>query len=234
MRRSNPKALPASSLYAAAAVGAGHSYVNFTPSGGIDLPAIRQLADRNDALYMGSDGKTGETLMKSALAPVFAARNLHVLSWVGHNIFGNRDGLVLADPANKATKVQSKDHLIGTILGYKPQTHVSIEYIQSLSDWKTAWNHIDFQGFLGTKMNVQFIWQGCDSILAAPLVIDLLRLAEFAHRRGEKGTMHHLACFFKSPMDVTAQDFFKQVDLLRQYVESATADTRKSKKAKSR
>ena len=94
---------------------------------------------------MGHDGKTGETLLKSVLAPMFAARNLQVMSWVGHNIFGNMDGKVLDDPANKQAKVASKDHLLQQILGYTPQTLVSIEYIESLGDWKTAWDHIHFQ-----------------------------------------------------------------------------------------
>ena len=117
---------------------------------------------------MGCDGKTGETLLKSVLAPMFRQRNLQVMSWVGHNIFGNMDGKVLDDPANKATKVTSKDHLLAQILGYQPQTLVSIEFIESLGDWKTAWDHIHFQGFLGTPMTLQFIWQGCDSLLGGP------------------------------------------------------------------
>ena len=136
---------------------------------------------------MGCDGKTGETLLKSVLAPMFARRNLQVMSWVGHNIFGNMDGRVLDDPANKQAKIASKDHLLGEILGYRPQTLVSIEYIESLGDWKTAWDHIHFAGFLGTPMTMQFIWQGCDSVLAAPLVLDLVRLTELARRRGEIG-----------------------------------------------
>ena len=140
--------------------------------------------------------------MKTVLAPMFAARNLHILSWVGHNIFGNRDGLVLDDPANKASKIRTKDQVVSSIVGYKPQTHVSIEYIESLDDWKTAWNHIHFQGFLGTKMILQFIWQGCDSLLAAPLLLDIVRLTALAQRRGETGVLKHLACFFKSPMGV--------------------------------
>ena len=107
---------------------------------------------------------------------MFAARNLEVMSWVGHNIFGNLDGQVLDDPANKAAKIKDKDQLVGSILGYDPQTLVSIEYIRSLGDWKTAWDHIHFRGFLGTPMTLQFTWQGCDSLLAAPLVLDLVRL----------------------------------------------------------
>lgn len=209
--------LPASSLYALAAIQAGASYVNFTPSLGIDVPAIRAVADERRVAYMGCDGKTGETLMKSVLAPMFAARNLRVQSWVGHNIFGNRDGLVLDDPRNKAAKVRSKDHLVGEILGYRPRTLVSIEYVESLGDWKTAWDHVHFAGFLGTKMTLQFIWQGCDSILAAPLVIELARFAELAARAGQAGPLTHLACFFKSPMGVKEQSFARQYEMLLGY-----------------
>ena len=156
--------LPPSSLYAWAALDLGLPYINFTPSLGASLPALVELAQQRRAVLGGKDGKTGETLMKSVLAPMFALRNWQLLSWVGHNIFGNRDGQVLDDPANKASKIRTKDQVISSIVGYKPQTLVSIEYIDSLDDWKTAWNHIHFKGFLGTKMTLQFIWQGCDSI----------------------------------------------------------------------
>jgi myo-inositol-1-phosphate synthase len=210
--------LPASSLYAWAALDLGLPYINFTPSLGASFPAIQQLAAERRALYGGKDGKTGETLMKTVLAPMFAGRNLHILSWVGHNIFGNRDGIVLDNPENKASKIRTKDPVVSSIVGYKPQTHVSIEYIQSLDDWKTAWDHIHFQGFLGVKMTLQFTWQGCDSILAAPLVLDLARLALFSQRQGEVGVLRHLACFFKSPMGVDEHDFFKQLRMLEEYV----------------
>jgi myo-inositol-1-phosphate synthase len=212
--------LPASAIYSWAALDLGWPYVNFTPSLGASIPALQELAIQKKTVLAGKDGKTGETLLKSVLAPMFAARNWQILSWVGHNIFGNRDGLVLDDPENKASKIKTKDALVSQIVGYKPQTHVSIEYIESLDDWKTAWNHIHFKGFLGTKMIMQFIWQGCDSILAAPLVVDLARLALFAQRHGEIGVLRHLACFFKNPMDVHEHDFFKQFDMLEAYVES--------------
>lgn len=209
--------LPTSSLYAYAAIDAGFPYVNLTPSRGATLPAFEELAAKRKIPLAGQDLKTGETLLKSVLAPMFARRNLKVLSWVGHNILGNRDGLVLNDPNNKASKVKSKDHLLGELLGYKPQSHVSIEYIESLDDWKTAWDHIHFEGFLGTKMTLQFTWQGCDSLLAAPLVLDIARLALLAQRRGESGVMTHLACFFKSPVGVDQHDFHKQFDMLDAY-----------------
>lgn len=212
--------LPASTLYAIAAMQAHCPFVNFTPSIGSDLPGLYEYALEQGVVHAGRDGKTGETLMKAVLAPMFAARNLKVMSWVGHNIFGNLDGKVLDDPVNKANKVKSKDHLLTEILGYKPQSLVSIEYIESLGDWKTAWDHIHFQGFLGTPMVLQFIWQGCDSLLAAPLVIDLIRLTEREARRGGAGVMTHLASFFKSPMGSDEPAFAYQFQQLMQWVET--------------
>ena len=211
--------LPASSLYAIAAMFASCSYINFTPSVGSDVPAIDELAIDRKVLHVGRDGKTGETLLKSVLAPMFAARNLHVQSWVGHNIFGNMDGKVLDDPVNKATKVRSKDHLLTEILGYKPQTLVSIEYIESLGDWKTAWDHIHFDGFLNTRMTMQFTWQGCDSLLAAPLVLDLVRLIELERRHGGSGILTAASSFFKSPMGSAPPQFADQYQQLITWVQ---------------
>ncbi len=211
-----PKKCPlgASSIYAIAALDLGYPYINFTPSLGSKPKAICELATQRETCHMGHDGKTGETLLKSVLAPMFAQRNLEVMSWVGHNIFGNLDGRVLDDPENKRTKVVSKDRLLGQILGYSPQTHISIEYIESLGDWKTAWDHIHFRGFLGTPMKLQFTWQGCDSLLAAPLVLDLIRFAHCAHQRGDRGLLKFLACFFKSPINVKENDFGRQFQML--------------------
>ncbi|MCR9119251.1 MAG: inositol-3-phosphate synthase [bacterium] len=213
--------LAASSLYAIAAFELGYGYINFTPSLGSIPAALQELALEKGVCHIGRDGKTGETLLKSALAPMFAARNLNIMSWVGHNIFGNMDGQVLDDPVNKKTKVVSKDQLLGEILGYDPQTHISIEYIKSLGDWKTAWDHIHFRGFLGTPMTMQFTWQGCDSILAAPLVLDLIRFTDAAEQRGEKGVLTFLSSFFKSPMNSTENDFVRQFQQLEAWADSA-------------
>ncbi len=215
---SNSIDLPLSTILAVAALDAGHTYVNATPSTGANLPAVEELAIQRGAPHLGRDLKTGETLLKSVLAPMFLQRNLKVLSWVGHNILGNRDGLVLNDPANKASKLKSKDALLADMLGYKPQSLVSIEYVESLDDWKTAWDHIHFAGFLGTKMTLQFTWQGCDSMLAAPLVLDLARLAVLAKSRGEKGCFTPVASFFKSPNGVAEHDLSKQFELLVHYL----------------
>ncbi|MFQ5424330.1 MAG: inositol-3-phosphate synthase [Phycisphaerae bacterium] len=222
LKRSRHPPLPASSLYAIAAIEESMPYVNFTPSLGADVPAIRELADARGVPIMGRDGKTGETLVKSVLAPMFRDRALDVLSWTGHNILGNLDGHVLADPGHKAAKLRTKGNVIRSIVGGDVATHVSIEYVASLHDWKIAWDHVHFRGFLGTPMSLQFTWQGADSILAAPLVLDLARLADFHAAAGGTGVMAHLACFFKSPMDVAARDFPTQVEMLRRYVAAHT------------
>jgi len=221
-----PCSLPASSLYAIAALDLSMPFINFTPSLGSSPAAIQELAVERGACHAGQDGKTGETLLKSVLAPMFAARNLEVMSWVGHNIFGNLDGLVLDDPANKAAKVKNKDQLVGSILGYEPQSLISIEYIRSLGDWKTAWDHIHFRGFLGTPMSLQLTWQGCDSLLAAPLVLDLVRFVELSQRQGESGLLSHLGSFFKRPLGLEEHDFSRQFSLLCAWAERHSKTSR--------
>jgi myo-inositol-1-phosphate synthase len=204
---------PSSVLYAFAAIDAGFPYVNFTSSVGSSLPALDRLAIERGVPHMGRDGKTGETLVKTVLAPMFAARNLSLLAWESHNILGNRDGQVLNNPDNCAGKLGNK----GSVLDPSVHSHVRIDYVPSLGDWKTAWDYIHFGGFLGAKMSMQFTWQGCDSVLAAPLVLDLVRLAADGHRRGFAGAMTHAACFFKAPYGVTDHDFFRQFAALREY-----------------
>jgi len=230
LRSTDSGRLPTSSLYALAAVEAGCSYINFTPSKGIDLPAIRHRAEANGLSYMGRDGKTGETLVKSVLAPLFVWRNLPIRSWSGHNVLGNRDGQILSDPATKAAKIRTKDRVLDGIAGGPVDAPISIEFVRSLNDWKVAWDFIHFQGFLGTKMSMQFIWQGADSVLAAPLVIDLVRLAEHHRRIGRHGPMPHLACFFKAPMEVAEQNYFSQWRRLLNYVKQSAPEARTARR----
>ena len=219
--RNDGKAVKASTIYAYAAVQEGCPYINFTPSNGALVPAIIELAEKNKVPVMGNDGKTGETLVKSALAPMFACRNLEVLSWEGFNILGNMDGSILKHPDNRESKIKTKDQVLARILGYTPHSRVHIDYVPSLNDQKTAWDFIHFKGFLGSKMSLQFVWQGYDSMLAAPLVLDLARLAELAKRRGEGGLMPQLACYFKAPLGVDEQRLYEQFKMLTAYAESA-------------
>jgi myo-inositol-1-phosphate synthase len=170
---------------------------------------------------MGKDGKTGETLVKTTLAPMFRDRNLRVLSWYGYNLLGNRDGLVLENPDHGAGKLRSKDRALRSLLGRTElRSKVQIDYVPSLDDWKTAWDFVHFQGFLGAKMSLQFTWQGCDSALAAPLVLDLARFADRALREGEGGPMTWLASFFKDPLEAGEHGFGAQFEALRRYARS--------------
>ncbi len=226
------KGVTASVLNAYAALDAGFPFINFTPSPGSTIPALMQLAQERGVPHMGSDGKTGETLVKTALAPLFAGRALRVLSWEGYNMLGNRDGFVLNDPHAKESKMRSKDRALRQILGDE-DTHssVTIDYVPSLDDWKVAWDYIHFEGFLGARMAMQFTWQGNDSALAAPLVLDLARLAAFAQRKGESGLMTWAAAYFKSPAAVEDQSFVKQFALLETYVARHREGAKRSKKS---
>lgn len=215
---------PASLVYALAAQDAGAAYVNFTPCCGASAPALRARAERLGLVHAGRDGKTGETLLKSVLAPLFHARNLRVLSWAGYNILGNRDGAALADPAAKDAKLRTKGSVLRAILGDGLGTeHVDIEYVPSIGDWKTAWDHVHFEGFLGCRMSLELTWRGCDSALAAPLVLDLIRLVDRAACTGRRGLLPELAAFFKDPLGTGEARFSAQLEMLKAFAASLRA-----------
>ena len=192
--------LPPSSLMAYAAFEAGCAFVDFTPSTGARLVALDVLARRRGVPYAGHDGKTGETLVRSVLAPMFALRNLRVNSWSGANLLGGGDGARLSEPGANEAKTASKNQVLEKVLGYRPQGVTRIDYVEELGDFKTAWDLISFSGFLGTRMRMEFTWHGCDSALAAPLVLDLARLVAGAQRAGRTGPLGELAFFFKDPV----------------------------------
>jgi myo-inositol-1-phosphate synthase len=203
-----------SSVYAAAALDHGFAYINFTPSTGADLPALRELAVARGAVHAGADGKTGQTLLKTVLAPMFAIRRLQVQSWVSHNILGNADGRALDEPGRLAAKQRSKNAPLASILGYAPESKIGIDYVPSYGDWKLAWDRIVFAGFGGAQMSLELTWRGSDTALAAPLCIDLIRLVELAQGRGEKGVLEHLGLFFKSPIGSREHRLEKQWEAL--------------------
>ncbi len=210
--------LPPSALYALAAIECGAAFVDFTPSVGARLPAIEALAEAHEVPVAGSDGKTGETFMKSVLAPALGARNLKVRSWAGYNILGGGDGAALADPERAQSKLDSKGKLLEDILGYPVEAPIRIEDVRDMGEWKTAWDHIVFEGFLGVRMKLQFTWEGCDSTLAAPLLLDLIRLMALALEREERGTLSELAFFFKDPAGTTEHALHRQFEMLERWV----------------
>jgi myo-inositol-1-phosphate synthase len=180
-------------------VRAGCPYVNFTPSTGLRTPTLTDGLAASGLPHAGRDGKTGQTLLRAVLAPMFVQRALTVRAWSGTNLLGGGDGATLADPAAAAAKNAGKERVLTETLGHTPQGEVHIDDVPALGDWKTAWDHIAFEGFLGSRMILQTIWQGCDSALAAPLVLDLARLVARAHEAGLSGPLPELGFYFKDP-----------------------------------
>lgn len=209
----------ASKTYARAAAKAGCAFINFTPN---------DCGERalSDIPYCGRDGKTGQTWLKSVLAPALHARALRITGWYSTNLLGNADGRVVADPAQGKTKIASKSQLLGDMLGYEPHHVVQISFYPPRGDNKESWDSIDFEGFLGLPMQIKIngLWR--DSILAAPMCIDLVRFMELAVRRGERGPQDWLGLYFKSPYARAAStarihEFHKQEQMLRRYLEQA-------------
>lgn len=187
-------------LYAYAAIGEGIAYGNFTPSVAADIPALVEYAEKTGAPIAGKDGKTGQTFIKTVIAPGLKARALKVDGWFSTNILGNRDGLALTHPDSLKSKITTKGSVLDDILGYKVEDHlVDIRYYRPRGDNKEAWDNIDIIGFLGQPMQLKINFLCKDSILAAPLVIEIARLLDYAQRCGEKGVQSQLSTFFKLP-----------------------------------
>ena len=197
---SDPAISPAM-LYAYAAISEGVPYGNFTPSLAADVPALTALAERQNVPVAGKDGKTGQTFIKTVLAPAFRSRSLYVEGWFSTNILGNRDGLALDNPDSLKSKLNTKGSVLDDILGYPVEDHiVDIRYYKPRGDNKEAWDNIDLVGFLGQKMQIKVNFLCRDSILAAPLVIEIARVLDLARQRGKGGIQEQLGLFFKAPM----------------------------------
>jgi len=197
-----------SMLYAMASLESGIPFVNGAPNLTVDIPAMAELAREAGAPIAGKDFKTGQTLMKTILAPGLKARMLGLEGWYSTNILGNRDGLVLDDKDSFKTKEESKLSVLEYILQpplyptlYKDYYHkVTINYYPPRGDNKEGWDCIDIFGWLGYPMQIKVDFQCRDSILAAPLVLDLALFADLAQRAGMSGILEWLSFYFKSPM----------------------------------
>ena len=149
---------------------------------------------------------------------MFAMRNLAVRSWSGINLLGGGDGANLANPGANTAKSASKQRVLGETLGYLPEGGTRIDYVADIGDFKTAWDLVTFGGFLGTGMRLEFTWHGCDSALAAPLVLDLARITASAHQAGHAGPLTQLAFFFKDPLGEVSHSLHAQWDTLRGFL----------------
>ena len=197
----NDPAISPAMLYAYAAIVEGVPYGNFTPSLAADIPALTRLADERGVPVAGKDGKTGQTFIKTVLAPAFRSRSLYVEGWFSTNILGNRDGLALDNADSLRSKLNTKGSVLDQILGYPVEDHlVNIQYYKPRGDNKEAWDNIDLVGFMGQKMQMKVNFLCRDSILAAPLVIEIARVLDLAKQRGKGGIQEQLGIFFKAPM----------------------------------
>ena len=188
-------------LYAYAAIRSGNPYANFTPSVAADIRPLTELAREHNVAVAGKDGKTGQTFLKTVIAPALRQRALHVDGWFSTNILGNRDGLALDDPNSLKSKLGTKKSVLDQMLGYEVEDHIiDIRYYRPRGDDKEAWDNIDISGFMGQRMQLKVNFLCKDSILAAPLVIEIARCMGLADRRGEGGVQEQMGVFFKAPM----------------------------------
>jgi myo-inositol-1-phosphate synthase len=221
MKENHPAIAP-SMLYAYAALTSGVPFANGAPNLTVDIPAMRELAAEHELPVCGKDFKTGQTLMKTILAPGFKARQLGLDGWYSTNILGNRDGEVLDDPDSFKTKEESKLGVLEYILQpklypdlYGKMYHkVRINYYPPRGDNKEGWDNIDIFGWLGYKMQIKVDFLCRDSILAAPLVLDLVLFLDLAKRAGMHGIQEWLSFYFKSPM--CAPQLYPEHDLFIQ------------------
>ncbi len=221
LEESDP-AIPSSMIYAYAALKEGLPYANAAPNLSADIPALTDLADRTKSPLAGKDLKTGQTLLKTIIAPGLKARLLGVAGWYSTNILGNRDGEVLDDPESFRTKEESKKSVLDYI--FQPDLYptlyddlhhvVRINYYPPRGDNKEGWDNIDLVGWLDYPMQLKINFLCRDSILAAPIVLDLVLFLDLARRSGLSGVQEWLSFYFKSP--IHAPDLYPEHDLFIQ------------------
>ncbi|KAA3439532.1 inositol-3-phosphate synthase [Rufibacter hautae] len=222
--QNNDPAIAPSMIYAYAAIKLGVPFMNGAPSLSCDIPALIELARQTETPIGGKDFKTGQTLMKTILAPGLHARALGVKGWFSSNILGNRDGLVLDAPENFKTKEVSKLSVLDEI--FRPESNpelygdmyhkVRINYYPPHGDNKESWDNIDIFGWLGYQMQIKINFLCRDSILAAPLVLDLALFSDLAKRAGMSGIQEWLSFYFKSPQ--TAEGLNPEHDIFKQLI----------------
>ncbi|HSM78933.1 MAG TPA: inositol-3-phosphate synthase [Bryobacteraceae bacterium] len=221
LQKNDPEIAP-SQIYAYAALKSGVPYANGAPNLTTDMPALLELARERQIPVCGKDFKTGQTFMKTLLAPGFKARMLGMNGWFSTNILGNRDGEVLEDPGSFKSKEETKLSVLDQILQphlypdlYKDLYHaVRINYYPPRGDAKEGWDNIDIFGWLGYPMQIKIDFLCRDSILAAPIVLDLVLFLDLAQRAGMKGIQEWLSFYFKAPM--TAPGLYPEHDIFIQ------------------
>ena len=226
MKADDREHIAPSMCYAYAALAEGAPFIMGAPNTTVDIPAMWEMAEKTGMPIAGKDFKTGQTLVKSGFAPIIGTRCLGLSGWFSTNILGNRDGLVLDEPANFRTKEVSKLSTLESILVPEEQPDlyddyyhkVRINYYPPRNDNKEGWDNIDIFGWMGYPMQIKINFLCRDSILAAPLCLDLVLLSDLAARAGRSGTQRFLSFFLKSPMHDYTQDEVPINHLFQQYV----------------
>ena len=222
--KENAKEISPSMIYAYAAIASGIPFANGAPNLAVDIPALTELANKRGVPVAGKDFKTGQTMMKTIVAPGLKARMLGLAGWFSTNILGNRDGEVLDDPGSFRSKEVSKGSVLDAILQadlypelYGKYYHkIRIEYYPPRGDAKEGWDNIDIFGWLGLPMQIKINFLCRDSILAAPIVLDLILFLDLAKRAGLSGIQEWLSFYFKSPM--SRPDLKPEHDLFTQHL----------------
>ena len=226
MKANDTEHVAPSMCYAYAALAEGAPFIMGAPNTTVDIPAMWEMAEKTKMPIAGKDFKTGQTLVKSGFAPIIGTRCLGLSGWFSTNILGNRDGLVLDEPANFHTKEVSKLSTLESILVPENQPDlytnyyhkVRINYYPPRNDDKEGWDNIDIFGWMGYPMQIKINFLCRDSILAAPLLLDLVLLSDLAARKGRYGTQRFLSFFLKSPMHDDTQNEMPINHLFQQYV----------------
>ena len=226
MKADDKEHVAPSMCYAYAALTEGAPFIMGAPNTTVDIPAMWELSEKTGMPIAGKDFKTGQTLVKSGFAPIIGTRCLGLSGWFSTNILGNRDGLVLDEPANFRTKEVSKLSTLESILVPEEQPDlytnyfhkVRINYYPPRNDNKEGWDNIDIFGWMGYPMQIKINFLCRDSILAAPLCLDLVLLSDLAARAGRYGTQRFLSFFLKSPMHDYTKDEVPVNHLFQQYV----------------
>lgn len=207
--KENDPNITSSMLYCYAGITEGCPFIEFTPSSTLEAKALIELALNNNVPLAGRDGSTGQTLLKYVLSPMFKSRNLKVEAWYSTNILGNNDGKVLSNPDYAKSKMHDKSHGVKQNLGYDIDQIIDIKYLPQKKDNKESWDLIEFTGWMGEEMSVRINWNGKDSVLASPLIFDLVRLMKYAKEKKRYGIQDQLGVYFKNPMGSTTRDFFE-------------------------
>ena len=226
MKADDRQHIAPSMCYAYAALAEGCPFIMGAPNTTVDIPAMWEMAEKTKMPIAGKDFKTGQTLVKSGFAPIIGTRCLGLAGWFSTNILGNRDGLVLDEPANFHTKEVSKLSTLESILVPEDQPDlytdyyhkVRINYYPPRNDNKEGWDNIDIFGWMGYPMQIKINFLCRDSILAAPLLLDLVLLSDLARRHGRYGTQRFLSFFLKSPMHDYTKGEVPVNNLFQQYV----------------